>query len=353
MRFIHILLLPLSYCYGLFMMVRNGMYNCGLLKSKSFDVPVISIGNLSAGGTGKTPHIEYLIRLLKDHYQIATLSRGYGRESSGYILASRRSNYRYIGDEPMQFVKKFGEVKVAVDGNRERGINSLLKKFPFLDVILLDDAFQHRRVRPGLSILLTDYHHLYTEDHVFPSGMLREFPFGAKRADIIVVTKTPKVFSPITRRRIIGDLKPKRHQHIFFSYIHYDEPLAAFGRPDPFKQRYSYILLFSGIANEDPLREHLERKCTELVRMKFSDHHPYSEDDVLKILKQFNDLPSHKKVIVTTEKDMMRLKLPELVPHFKSVPFFYIPISVEFHGNDKAAFDTTITDFVAKNSGIR
>jgi tetraacyldisaccharide 4'-kinase len=353
MRFIHLLLLPFSYCYGLLMMVRNWMFNCGLLKSTGFDVPIISIGNLSAGGTGKTPHIEYLIRLLKDRFHLATLSRGYGRDSSGYVLASRRSNYRYIGDEPMQFVRKFGEVKVAVDGNRERGINSLLKKYPFLNVILLDDAFQHRRIKPGLSILLTDYHHLYTEDHVFPSGMLREFPHGAKRADLIVVTKTPKVFSPITRRRIIDDLKPTAHQQVFFSYILYNEPVAAFGWRDPFQQRYSYILLVTGIANDDPLREHLERKCTELVRMKFSDHHPYTEEDVINISKRFDDLPSQKKVIVTTEKDLMRLKIPELAPHLRSMPVFYIPISTEFHGNDKAVFDKTITGYVEKNSGTR
>lgn len=353
MRFIQLLLLPLSFCYGLLMMVRNGLFDCGLLKSSGFDVPIISIGNLSAGGTGKTPLIEYLIRLLKDRFQVATLSRGYGRDSSGYVLGSRRSNYKYIGDEPMQFIRKFGEVKVAVDAKRERGINSLLKKFPLLNVILLDDAFQHRRIRPGLSILLTDYHNLYTEDHVIPSGMLREFRRGAKRADLIVVTKTPKVFSPITRRRIIDDLKPAPHQQVYFSYIHYEEPAPAFGWPDPFQQRYSYILLVSGIANDDPLKEHMERRCTELIRMKFGDHHPYNEADILSIRKRFDDLPSQKKVIVTTEKDLMRLKIPELVPHMKSLPLFYIPISVEFHGNDKSAFDQAITGYVEKNSGIR
>ena len=352
MRFIQLLLLPLSYCYGLLMMVRNGLFNANLLRSVGFDVPVISIGNLSAGGTGKTPMIEYLIRLLRGRFQVASLSRGYGRESSGYILASQRSNYKYIGDEPMQFVKKFSDVKVAVDANRERGINTLLAKFPQLNVILLDDAFQHRRIRPGLSILLTDYHNLYPEDHVIPSGMLREFPCGANRADLIVVTKTPKVFSPITRRRIIGELKPKDHQKVFFSYIQYDDPVSAFGWQEPFQQRYSYILLVSGIANEDPLREHLERKCTEVVRMKFSDHHPYSEEDVLKIRKQFDDLPSQKKVIVTTEKDLMRFRLPALAQHLKGIPFFYIPISVEFHGSDKNAFDDTVTGYVAGNAGM-
>jgi tetraacyldisaccharide 4'-kinase len=183
--------------------------------------------------------------------------------------------------------------------------------------------------------------------------MLREFRSGAKRADLIVVTKTPKVFSPITRRRIIDDLKPAAHQQVYFSYIHYEEPSAAFGWPDPFQQRYSYILLVSGIANDDPLREHLERRCTELVRMKYGDHHPYTEADILNIRKRFDDLPSQKKVIITTEKDLMRLKIPELAHQLRSMPLFYIPISVEFHGNDKAAFDQAITGYVAKNAGIR
>jgi tetraacyldisaccharide 4'-kinase len=333
------------------MMVRNWMFNAGILKSAAFDVPVISIGNLSAGGTGKTPHIEYLIRLLKDRFFVATLSRGYGRDSSGYILASRRSNYKYIGDEPMQVVRKFPEIKVAVDAVRERGINSLLMKFPSLNVILLDDAFQHRRIRPGLSILLTDYLHLYTEDHVIPSGMLREFRSGAKRADIIVVTKTPKVFSPITRRRIIDDLKPKPHQQVFFSYIRHHDPIPAFDWPVPFQQRYSYILLFSGIAHDDALREHLERKCTEFVRMKFSDHHPYSEEDLRAIIKRFEDLPSQKKAIVTTEKDFMRLRAPEMSQLLKSHPLYYIPIEAEFHGSDKEQFDKLVLDYVSKNSG--
>ncbi len=348
MGFLQIILLPLSYCYGLVMMVRNWMFNAGILKSAIFDVPIISVGNLSAGGTGKTPHIEYLIRLLRERFFMATLSRGYGRNSSGYVLASRRSNYKYIGDEPMQFVKKFPEVKVAVDTVRERGIQSLLAKFPSLNTILLDDAFQHRWIKPGLSILLTDYHHLYTEDHVLPSGRLREFPCGAARADIIVVTKTPKVFSPITRRRIIEDLKPRPNQEVFFSYLHHLEPVPAFEWPVPFQQRYPFILLFTGIAYDYPLREHLERKCTELVRMQFNDHHPYSEQDVNDIKKRFEDLPSQKKVIVTTEKDLMRLRLPELQHLLKGLPLYYIPVQAEFHPGDKENFDRKIVGFVEK-----
>lgn len=346
MGFLRMLLLPVSLCYGLLMMVRNWLFTIGILRSETFDVALISVGNLTAGGTGKTPQVEYLIRLLKEKYQVATLSRGYGRDSSGYILASRRSNYKYIGDEPMQYVRKFQDIKVAVDSHRARGIHALLKKFPSLDVILLDDAFQHRRVKPGLSILLTDYLRLYPEDRMLPTGLLREFPCGANRADMIVVSKTPKVFSPITRRRILDELKPKKDQQVFFSYIKYDQPVPVSETDVPFQQRYSYILLMTAIADDDPLREHLERMCSELVRIKFPDHHPFTEQDLLMVKKRFEDLPSQKKVIVTTEKDFMRLRIPELHVLLKTLPLYYIPIETTFHGQDQELFDRAVLDYV-------
>jgi tetraacyldisaccharide 4'-kinase len=351
MRAIQILLLPISCCYGWVMRIRNWMFDLSILKSRSFQIPVISVGNLSYGGTGKTPHIEYLIRLLKDKYLIGTLSRGYGRDSNGFIIASKRSNYKYIGDEPMQFVKKFSEIKVAVDGDRRRGIQFLTEKYPELNVILLDDAFQHRYVKPGLSILLTDYLKLYTEDHVLPSGTLRESRCGAKRADIIIVTKTPKVFSPITRRRIIEDLNPTTDQKVLFSFIKYSEPVPVNDTaPATLLPRYSYILMFTGIANEYPIQEHLERKCTELVKIKFPDHHPYTPDDLSKIKTRFEDIPSQKKVIFTTEKDLMRLRTPELAAILKTLPIYYLPIEVDFHGNDREVFDKTINTYVEKSS---
>ncbi len=202
MRILQILLFPFSIGYGMVMMVRNLMFDLGILPSEKFDVPVISVGNLSTGGTGKTPHIEYLARLLGDSVRTAILSRGYARESKGFILASRNSDVKDIGDEPLQFVRKFQNIKVAVDERRVRGIEKLIDKFPGTGLILLDDAFQHRWVKPGISILLTDYHHPFMKDYVIPSGRLREFRSGAKRADVIIVTKTPKVLSPITRRTI-------------------------------------------------------------------------------------------------------------------------------------------------------
>ena len=330
-------------------MIRNLLFDIGILRSERFDKAVISIGNLSFGGTGKTPHTEYLIRLLQDRFFIAVLSRGYKRESKGFILASKKSHVRYIGDEPLQYIKKFDSIKVAVDENRSRGIHKLLTKFQNLDVVLLDDAFQHRWVKPGLSILLTNYHAMYTEDHVFPAGRLREFGIGARRADLIIVTKTPKIFSPITRRRILEDMKPLSHQRVFFSYMKYDNPKAVFENEySEFPTKTSYILLFSGIADDYSLREQLERICTDLTVIKFPDHHPYTLSDLEMIKRRFMDLPTQKKVIITTEKDVMRLKTAELSNFLKNLPLFYLPVEIELHGADKQYFDKEVINYVEK-----
>ena len=349
-RILQVLLFPVSLCYGMVMQVRNLLFDMHILPSMTFDRPVISVGNLTYGGTGKTPHIEYLIRLLSPGKFIATLSRGYGRQSDGFILASKRSNVKYIGDEPMQFQKKFENIKVAVDEKRSRGIRILLERFPELKVILLDDAFQHRYVKPGLSILLTDYHRIYPEDTILPSGTLREFRTGARRADIIIVTKTPKIFSPITRRRIMEELKPDSRQRVYFSFIKYIEPVPV---SDPLNltlpPKLTNILLFTGIANDYPLREHLERMCSELIVMKFADHHPYTVKNIEQIIRTFRNLPTQKKIVVTTEKDVMRLKTPELSAYLKNLPLFCVPMQIDFHGTDKEKFDNEILQYVEKN----
>jgi len=350
MQLIQIILFPLAFCYGLIMFFRNLFFDWGIIPSEKFNLPVISVGNLSCGGTGKTPQIEYLIRLLSPKYFVATLSRGYGRDSDGFIIGSKRSQAKYIGDEPLQFVKKFDGIKVAVDDKRRRGIKLLIQKYPGLDIILLDDAFQHRSVRPGLNILLTDYHDLYTEDYVLPSGRLREPRRGAKRADAILVTKTPKIFSPITRRRIIEDISPRPYQVVLFTYLKYGNPILVHE-----SSRFVYppvvsrILLFTGIADDYPFREHLQRMCTDLMVMKFPDHHLYTQKDIENILKTFNDIPTQRKVVITTEKDMMRLKTPELSTILKTIPLFYIPIEIVFQGNDQEKFDKLILTYVEKN----
>ena len=222
MNFIRSLAYPLSLIYGTAGWLRNKLFDNHILPQSSFDLPVISVGNLSSGGTGKTPLTEYLIRLLSGkHKVLCTLSRGYGRTTKGFILANGDCTPNEIGDEPCQYVHKYPHVRVAVSEKRVKGIRELLKMDAETGVILLDDAYQHRYVKPGLSIMLTNYHAMYTEDHVFPSGRLREFRIGARRADIIIVTKTPKIFSPITRRRILEDIRPFKHQTVLFSYLKY------------------------------------------------------------------------------------------------------------------------------------
>ena len=349
-KLLQFILYPLALCYGLAMQIRNWLFDLHILPSFKSETPVISIGNLTFGGTGKTPHIEYLVRLLSPAYSIATLSRGYGRKSRGFILASMPSNVSEIGDEPLQYLNKFANINVAVDERRKRGIQLLLENHPELKVILLDDAFQHRYVKPGLSILLTDYHRLYSEDFILPSGTLREFRRGASRANIIIITKTPKIFSPITRRRIVEDLRPGAHQKVFFSYIHYLDPVSVFNPGTlVFPAKTSIILLFTGIANDYPLREHLARMCRELVVVKYADHHLYTLSEIGELTRKFNDLPTQKKVLVTTEKDVMRLKSPELRTNLENLPLFYVPMEIDFHGTDKEHFDNEILAYVDKN----
>lgn len=345
------LLYPFALLYGLIMLVRNKLYDWGLLKSVSFDLPIISVGNLSTGGTGKTPHVEHLVRLLDPEYKLATLSRGYRRSSSGFRLASKDSTPADIGDEPMQFSHKFKKLTVAVDENRVHGVRQLLKKKPDLDAIILDDAFQHRRIKPGLSILLTDFHKLYPEDHPLPVGSLREFRNGARRADIIIVTKTAPILSPITVRRITGLIKPKPHQSLYFSYIKYGNLTPLPCRADlELPEKISSILLFAGIANMYPMVEHVMQLTNHLDKIRFGDHHKYSERDLKKIREKFESIFTKNKILVTTEKDAMRLCYPKISPAIADLPIFYIPIEVKMHLEYRKEFKEQIKEYVRENS---
>jgi tetraacyldisaccharide 4'-kinase len=302
------------------------------------------------GGTGKTPQIEYLIRLLKGSHTPAILSRGYGRSSKGFIIGSKNSDVKHIGDEPMQFIRKFETITVAVDEKRCRGTRLLISKYPGIDLLLLDDAYQHRWINPGFSILLSNYFHPYYEDHVVPAGRLREFPSGFNRADVIIITKTPKIFSPITRRRILDKIGPKQHQQIFFSYVKYLEPIPLHDHlPAVLPSRFSFILLFTGIAEDDLLKEHLSRSCNDLTTLKFRDHHRFTSQDLKRIKERYDALPTTKKILITTEKDVMRLKTPELSAELQMLPVYYIPIEIEFHDPDKQLFNKTVLDYVNKN----
>ena len=354
MKIFRILLLPFALLYGMLMLTRNKLFDWHILPSKGFNIPVISVGNLSFGGTGKTPHVEYLVRLLMNDYTLATLSRGYGRKTKGFIIASDYMNYLQIGDEPLQFKHKFEDIHVVVDEKRKRGIKLLLKKVPDLDIVILDDAFQHRFVQPGLSIILSDYHKLYTKDYTFPTGTLREFRRGAKRADIIIVTKTPKVFSPITRRMLVDEIKPRAHQQLYFSYISYGDLKSIENENESFKiNKVSTILMFAGIANTYPLEAYLKRICGELIVMKFPDHHKYNEKDILKIKEKFKEIFTKNKMIITTEKDMMRLIKQNLYNIFSDSPIYYIPIEIKFHKDDGARFNNQIMEYVRENKSNR
>jgi len=355
MVIVKIILFPIACLYGLAVGIRNKLFDWKILPSKRFTIPVISVGNLSAGGTGKTPHTEYLVGLLKSNYKVAILSRGYRRKTRGFILVTPEHKQVDIGDEPMQYLKKFPDVVLAVDEDRRRGITKILAERPDTQVILLDDAFQHRYVKPGKSIILTDYHHLYVHDYLLPTGMLREWTTGASRADFIIVTKTPKVFSPITRRNLVKELKPKKHQRLFYSYVAYDlpVPLNLCSNQKPAASKYNYIIMVAGVANSYPFQEYLRGLCNELIVIHFHDHHQYTAEDLEKISREYQAIISKDKVIFTTEKDATRLDREEFSTYLDVLPVYYIPIRIKFHDCDEVRFDKLILDYVQKSIGSR
>lgn len=348
-------LLPFALLYGVCTTIRNLLYDWGWYSSTSSNLPVISVGNLSVGGTGKTPHIEYLIRLLSAKFRVATLSRGYGRKSKGFIRGDQFSDTTQIGDEPLQYVQKFENIVVTVDEKRVRGINEIAFRYPSVDVILMDDGFQHRAVKPGLSILLTDYFNLYREDYLLPVGTLRERIAGAARADIIVVTKCPEILSPLTRQRINSLLKPLPHQKLYFSYIRYGNltPLFPNACLSKRNKKINTILLFAGIANTYPLEEYLRRNCIELIAMTYPDHHQYTAADLAKIRLTWEQIHLKSKLLITTEKDAMRLKFSPVQDLVVHLPVQYLPIEVVFHADDEEAFNRQVSNYVERGKSHR
>jgi tetraacyldisaccharide 4'-kinase len=335
MKLIRKLLFPFSILYWIVTSIRNFCYDNGILKSYLFDIPIIAVGNLSVGGTGKTPQIEYLIRLLSSNYKIATLSRGYKRKSEGFVLANDNSNVEMLGDEPFQFYKKFPDIQVAVDANRKNGIEQLLRSKNKPEIILLDDAYQHRKVKADFYILLTTYNDLFVDDYLLPTGNLRESRNGAKRASIIVVTKCPKELSEIEMKPIREKLSLEKNQKVFFSYINYDD----FVYSNSNKIAVAEIIqkekiLLAGIAKPKPFFEYLNSGTDQVL--EYPDHHDFTENEIIEIKNK-----AQAKLIVTTEKDFMRLqgKLSEN-------QLFYLPIKSDFIEN-KNDFDTSILNFVA------
>ena len=346
MKFLRVLLFPISIIYGLITYIRNLLFNYNILKSTKFNLPVISMGNLSVGGTGKSPHIEYLIRLLKTKHQVATLSRGYKRDTNGFYIADNFSNSKDIGDEPMQFKHKFPKVIVAVDKNRVNGINELLKNRIKPKVVLLDDAFQHRRVQPGFQVILTPYDDLYSSDFMLPTGSLREFSFGSKRANIIIVTKCPNKLTKNERKKISSKLKIEKNQKLLFSKIVYDKNIYGVDNKMEFDKLKDYkVLLVTGIANPKPLIKLLKNYDIIFKHIKFVDHHDFSDHDISLIDSEFVNLGSGKKIILTTEKDYVRL----IATNIHKSSLMYLPISVDFLNGDKSIFDNKILDYVKQN----
>ena len=334
MKILRILLFPFAILYGLITSTRNFLFDKAILKLTSFDVPVIAVGNLSVGGTGKTPQIEYLIRLLSDNYKVAALSRGYKRKSEGFVLADETSNAEIIGDEPFQYYQKFPKIQVAVDANRTNGIQQLLaQKYP-PEIILLDDAFQHRKVKAGLYILLTAYNDLYCNDFMLPVGNLRESRSGAHRAKIIIVTKCPESLSLDEKNKIRSKLNLISNQQLFFTSINYDDAVFSENKQIPVHeiQKTAKVLL-AGIAKPEPFFTYLKKEND--VLMNFPDHHHFSDSEIAEIKAKATN-----KLIVTTEKDYVRI-----ADQFPKDQLFYLPIQSSFLQN-KTEFDATILQFI-------
>lgn len=338
MKLVRFLLFPFAILYDLITSIRNLFFDVGIFKTTSFDFPVIAVGNLSVGGTGKTPQIEYLIRLLSGTKKVAVLSRGYKRKTKGFVLISDDHNAEDVGDEPLQFYKKFPHVSVAVDANRVAGIQRLNKEIN-PEVILLDDAYQHRKVRAGFYILLTKYDDLYINDFILPTGNLRESRRGAKRADVILVTKCPQDFSAESQQRIIRKLNPTKDQRVFFTRISYTDSLKG-SNTIALNDLCKYeIVLVTGIANPTPLLDFLDTKHINYTHLKYPDHHEFSESDITTIRSTFEGLHGSQKLILTTEKDYMRLS------HRIDV-LSYLEIETQFL-NGKEEFDRKIQAFTS------
>lgn len=328
------ILFPLAFLYWLITFTRNWLYDKGIFKSSSFDIPIIAVGNLSVGGTGKTPQIEYLIRLFSKNYKVAVLSRGYKRTTEGFILADEKATASSIGDEPFQFYSKFPNIQVAVDANRKNGIENLLQLSNKPDVILLDDAFQHRKVKAGFYILLTAYDDLFCDDYILPFGNLREPSSGKKRADMIIVTKCPNDLSEIAQQKIREKLKVK--QQVFFTTIQYDD--YVYGNDTQLlvsEIQSESKLLVAGIAKPKLFFDFLKNETDETL--VFPDHHHFSKQDCEQILVKANG-----RKIITTEKDFVRLN--GLLP---KAQLFYLPIKSAFLNKN---IDKTIEDYVGQGS---
>ncbi len=346
-------LLPFSWLYGLGVGFRNFLFETNILKSRSYSTPVISVGNITVGGTGKTPHVEYLIRLLKDKMQVAMLSRGYKRKSHGYLLATPDSTMADLGDEPYQIKRKFPDIDVAVDKKRTRGIDRLTDLEDCPDVIVLDDAFQHRYVKPGINILLVDYHRLIIFDELLPAGRLRE-PLKAKdRADIVIVTKCPKDLKPMEYRVLTKQMNLYPYQQLYFTSLDYEplKPLFPKEAPMTATAEGKHVLLLTGIASPRKMKHDIEQEMVpaSITPLTYGDHHAFRKRDIRHINEAFAALPS-PKLIITTEKDAARLADAQGLSDEIRSSLYALPIKVCFMQEGESMFNENIVSYVRKNS---
>lgn len=348
------LLYPFALLYGFGVAFRNYLYDANILKTFSYKVPVILAGNLSTGGTGKTPCVEHLVAILKGQYKVAVISRGYKRKSKGFQLADKHATWEDIGDEPLQIASRFPNITVAVDGNRRRAIENILHSPNPPEVIIMDDGFQHRKIKPAISILLTDYSKPFNTNYLLPVGNLREQKKNSKRANVIVVTKAPAVHSPISEKLIIKSINPEKHQSVFFSFIMYGKitPLCP-QKTNPELCHPNTIIMVAGIANPAPMEQHLHLKCSTLVPITFPDHHQYTHKDYKKIIDAYHNQFSRNKIIVITEKDYYRMKSDAEFEELKKLNLCVLPIEVRYHTNLRdQSFETYILESVQQLTSL-
>lgn len=346
-----LLLLPVSFIYGGIIWVRNKLFDKKILRSATFNLPLICIGNLAVGGTGKTPMVEYLIKILHEKYHVATLSRGYKRKTKGFFIANENSKTSDIGDEPMQFYKNFPDITVAVDEERVMGIPKILNDRPETEIIILDDAFQHRQVEAGLNILLTQSDQLYTKDYLLPAGNLRDIKGSSERADIIIVTKCKSNLNEDEKNNLINELNPLSKQKIYFTKIKYDNPYHLFTKEKYILQHGIHVILVCGIANPKNLEEEIKSKVASLKMIRFNDHHVFKSKDIKEIKNQFSNIEKNSKIILTTEKDAARfLKFED---ELKGLPVFVLPISHQFLFDMTPQFENNIFEFISSFAEIK
>jgi len=358
MKFLKWLFLyPISLIYGTVVKIRNFMFNHDIiLKSTKFDIPIIVVGNVSVGGTGKTPAVEYLTELLRNKYNIAVLSRGYKRKTKGFVLADNNAGVETIGDEPYQIFLKYPDITVAVDENRVRGIHKLLELKKNINLVLLDDAFQHRYVKPALSVLLIDYTQPFFKDHYLPFGRLRDNPEERYRAELILITKTPPSVKPIDMRIIATEMKLKPYQSLFFATIKYKGLMPVFDNSifaldtKTLKNSDYFILIVTGIGNPKPIINYCKSITENIEEMSFPDHHQYSDKDFEKIKNRFYSIKNRNKIIVTTEKDALRFRY--LKTHDKEFKkfFFWYPIEMKILNNDEQEFNKLVFHYIEKSN---